>query len=189
MLQKQKNAAAVALVTSSFCFMFSCLTSCFGIILSKWLKANLLTIWLWRILNTCISTAPLFCIAPFFTRRVMPLTAISVMPFLFSEDEDNPDMPELIDAPESIDAPKPMVVHRPCVRLSSTEAELDAAICADRAARALVASYSGVWFLVYMGTYRISGWDQYDSFADVLTRPLHPSRYGRVRLFMGVSRV
>ena len=59
---------------------------------SKWLKVNLLTIWLWRILNTCISTAPLFCIAPFFTRRVMPLTAVSVMPFLFSEEEDDPDM-------------------------------------------------------------------------------------------------
>ena len=147
MLQKQKNAAAVALVTSSFCFMFSCLTSCFGIILSKWLKANLLTIWLWRILNTCISTAPLSCIAPFFTRRVMPLTAVSVMPLIFSQDEDDSE------------------VYRPCVRLSSAEAELDAAICADRAARALVASYS----------------------EDVLTGPLR--RYGRVRLFMGVSRV
>ena len=97
----------------------------------------------------------------------MPLKAVSVMPFLFSEDEDDPDthMPELIDALELMDAPKPMVVHRPCVRLSSAEAELDAAICADRAARALVASYT----------------------EDVLTGPLR--RYGRVRLFMGVSRV
>ena len=104
-----------------------------------------------------------------------------MMSFLFSADD--PDMPELIDAP------KLMVVRRPCVRLSSAEAELDAAICADRAARALVASYSGVWFLVYMGTYGISWWDQNDSFAHVLTIPLSRSRYGRVRLFMGISRV
>ena len=66
----------------------------------------------------------------------MPLTAVSVMPLIFSQDEDDSE------------------VYRPCVRLSSAEAELDAAICADRAARALVVS-----------------------------------RYGRVRLFVSVSRI
>ena len=66
------------------------------------------------------------------------------MPFLFPEDE--PEMPGLIDAPE------PKVVRRPCVRLSSAEAELDAAIYTDRAARALVVSSSMIWNLVYLGT-------------------------------------
>jgi len=131
----------------------------------------------------------------------MPLTAVSVMPLFFSQDEDDSEMyrpcvrlssaeaeldaaicadraaPEVhrpcvrlssaeaeLDAAICADRAAPEV-HRPCVRLSSAEAELDAAICADRAARALVASYS----------------------EDVLTGPLR--RYGRVRLFMGVSRV
>ena len=104
----------------------------------------------------------------------MPLTAVSVMPLFFSQDEDDSEVyrpcvrlssaEAELDAAICADRAAPEV-HRPCVRLSSAEAELDAAICADRAARALVASYS----------------------EDVLTGPLR--RYGRVRLFMGVSRV
>ena len=93
---------------------------------------------------------------------------------------DDPDMPKLVVAPE------PLVVHRPYVCLSSAEAEFGAAICADQATRALVVSSSSVWNVVYMGTYGVRWWDQYGSFTDVLTRPLHPSRYDRVmRFFMG----
>ena len=104
----------------------------------------------------------------------MPLTAVSVMPLSFSQDEDDSEVyrpcvclssaEAELDAAICADRAAPEV-HRPCVRRSSAEAELDAAICADRAARALVASYS----------------------EDVLTGPLR--RSGRVRLFMGFSRV
>ena len=97
---------------------------------------------------------------------------------------DDPEMPDLLAAPGLL------VVHRPSVRLSSAEAEVDAAICADQATMPLMASSSSAWYVIYVGRYGLRWWEQYESFTDVLTRPfLCPSWYDRVRLFMGVPRV
>ena len=57
--------------------------------------------------------------------------------------DDDPGMPDLIPAPE------PLVVGRPSVRLSSTEAEVGAAIYANMATRPLMASSSSVWYVIY----------------------------------------